>query len=50
MMLDVFQFINLFLIVFTAVLFYRNRIWEEKPIFIALLGAIILCFLLTLLI
>lgn len=49
-MLDIFLIVNVILIIFTAILFYKNRIWKDKPIFVALFVAIVICFLVILLI
>ena len=49
-MADLFQIINIFLIIFTAVLLYRNKIWKSQKKYLIFYAVIIICFLAVLLI
>ena len=49
-MFDIFLIINILLISFAAVLFYRNRIWIGKKRYLMFFVVIVVCFLAILLI
>ncbi|WP_296845011.1 hypothetical protein [uncultured Methanobrevibacter sp.] len=49
-MVDLFQIINILLIIFTAVLLYRNKIWKSQKKYLIFYAVIIICFLAVLLI
>ena len=49
-MLDIFQIINILLILFAAVLLYKNKIWINQKKYLIFFAVIVVCFLVILLV